>query len=273
MISRALFKAEHLLQQGASAGHILGLDTGTSIASLALVSQGRIVQTINRPVPSHGAAIPGMVDEIVGRAGLSIRDLNAIAVGIGPGSFTGLRIGISYVKGLAMATGCAMAGVPSFDAIALAAWDAATVRLGALICVIFDARRGEVYAALYRVVADRLEKLSEELVVALEHLASRITEDVLIVGDSRAKDAAALLGARGLVAAVSETGTLDLRGACVAAIGGARLSRGETERSESIEPLYVRTPEATFKPSGNDPAKIGTEVLWSSERKSSFGSI
>lgn len=273
MISRALFRAESLLQQGASAGHILGLDTGTSIASLALVSNGRIVQTIRRPVPSHGAAIPGMVDEIVGRAELSIRDLNAIAVGIGPGSFTGLRIGISYAKGLAMATGCSMVGVPSFDAIALAALDASEVGPGGLICVIFDARKGEVYAALYRVVADGLEKLSEELVVALEHLASRITEDVLLVGDSRAKDAAALIGSRGLLVAVLETGTLDLRGACVAAIGGARLSCGETERSESIEPLYVRTPDATFKRSEKDPAKTSTEVLWSSERKSSFGSI
>ena len=67
-----------------------------------------------------------------------------------------------------------------------------------LICVIVDARKGEVYAALYRVVADGLEKLSDELVVALEHLASRITEDVMFVGDDRAKDAAALVESRGM---------------------------------------------------------------------------
>ena len=63
--------------------------------------------------------------------------------------------------------------------------------------MVVDARKGEVYAALYRVVADGLEKLSEELVIALEHLASRITEDVMFVGDDRAKDAAALVESRG----------------------------------------------------------------------------
>ena len=136
-----------------------------------------------------------------------------------------------------------------------------------------DARKGEVYTALYRVVADGLEKLSEESVVALEHLASRFTEDVMFVGDDKAKDAAALVEARGHRAAVFDTGMLDLRGVCVAALGGARFARGETDRAASLEPLYIRTPEATFKPTSKNPAGIGTEGVWSIERKNSFGSI
>src|SRR5260221_474677 len=153
MISRALFRVDRLLHDGASesTGNILGLDTATGVASLALISNGEVVGKIDRALPSHGAAIPAIVDELVQTAGLSIRDLNAIAVGIGPGSYTGLRIGLSYAKGIALATGCAVVGVPSFDAIALAAWQSADVKLGTSICVIFDARRHEVYAALYRV--------------------------------------------------------------------------------------------------------------------------
>src|SRR5437588_3422929 len=107
MISRALFRVERLLEEGASTGHVLGLDTAGSIASLAIISNGRVIDKVDRAVPSHGASIPAIVDEIVDNASLSIRDLNAIAVGIGPGSYTGLRIGVSYAKGVALATGCA----------------------------------------------------------------------------------------------------------------------------------------------------------------------
>jgi len=217
--------------------------------------------------------LPGAIDELLGAAGLAIGGLGAIAVGTGPGSFTGLRIGLSYAKGIAMASGCALVGVPSFDAMALAALERNNSDPGRLVCVVLDARKGEVYAALYRVVADGLEKLSEELVVALKHLASRIAEDVMFIGDQRAKDAAALVESRGHRVAVFETGALDLRGVCVAALGGARFTRGETDRAASLEPLYIRTPEATFKPTSKNPAGIGTEGVWSTERKNSFGSI
>ncbi|MDO8433658.1 MAG: tRNA (adenosine(37)-N6)-threonylcarbamoyltransferase complex dimerization subunit type 1 TsaB [Candidatus Binatus sp.] len=268
-----MFRVEQLLDEGASTGHVLGLDTATGVASLALISHGRVIDKIDRAVASHSVSIPAIVDELVGNAGLSISELNAIAVGIGPGSYTGLRIGLSYAKGLVLATGCSLVGVPSFDSIAIAARESGEVAPGASICVIFDARRGEVYAALYRVVADRLEKRSEESVVALEHLASRITGDTLFVGDSCANDAAALVGRRGLGVAVLETGTLDLRGVCVAAIGAARLAHGEKDRGESLEPLYIRTPDSTFRKTTRDPAAIATEGLWSSERKKSSGGI
>ncbi len=228
-----------------------------------------------RPVTSHGAAIPGAVDELLSAAGLAIGELGGIAVGTGPGSFTGLRIGLSYAKGIAMATRCALVGVPSFDAMALAALERDNTDPGRLVCVVADARRGEVYAALYRVVADGLEKLSEELVITLDHLASRVTEDVtfVFVGDQKAKEAAALAQSRGYRVALSETGIPDLRGVCVAAIGGARFARGDTDRADSLEPLYIRTPEATYKPAQKYPAETGTEGVWKIARKNSFGSI
>ncbi len=273
MTSRVLCKVNRLLEQAAATSPVLGLDTSTSIASLALIAHGKVAASIARPVTSHGAALPGAVDELLSAAGLAISGLGAIAVGTGPGSYTGLRIGLSYAKGIAMASGCALVGVPSFDAMALAALESNSTDSGRLICVVMDARKGEVYAALYRVVPDGLEKLSEEVVIALEHLASRITEDVMFVGDQRAKDAAALVESPGRRVAVFEPGTLDLRGVCVAAIGAARFTRGETDRAASLEPLYIRTPEATFKPTKKNPAGIGTEGVWSIERKNSFGCI
>ena len=273
MTSRVLCRVSRLLEQTAETGPVLGLDTSTQIASLAVVARGRVAGRIAHPVSSHGASLPGVVDELLSSAGFKIRDLGAIAVGIGPGSFTGLRIGLSYAKGLAMASGCELAGVPGFDAMALAAIDAANIEVGGLLTVVVDARKNEVYAALYRVVADGLEKLTEDLVITLEHLASLITEDVTFIGDSTAKAAAVLVGMKGHGAAVFETGTLDMRGVSVAAIGAARFARGEMDRVASLEPLYIRTPEATFKPNLKNPAGIGTEGVWSIERKNSFGNI
>jgi len=268
-----LCRVSRLLENAAETGPVLGLDTSTQIASLAIISRGCVAGSIAVPVSSHGASLPGVVDDLLSNAGFKIRDLAAIAVGIGPGSFTGLRIGLSYAKGLAMASGCALAGVPGFDAMALAAIDAANIEVGGLLTVVVDARKNEVYAALYRVVADGLEKLTEDLVITLEHLASLITEDVTFIGDSTAKDAAALVSTKGHRAAVFETGTLDMRGVSVAAIGAARFARGEVDRVASLEPLYIRTPEATFKPNLKNPAGIGTEGVWSIERKNSFGNI
>jgi len=273
MTSRVLCRVNRLLEQAAATRPVLGLDTSTSIASLAIVAGGKVVASLERPVSSHGAALPGAIEELLAAAGLKIADVGAIAVGTGPGSFTGLRIGLSYAKGLAMATGCALVGVPGFDAIASAAHERHNISPERLVGVVVDARKGEVYTALYRVVADGLEKLSEESVIALEHLASRIAEDVTFIGDDRAKDAAALVQSQGYRVAVFNTGELDLRGICVAALGGARFARGETDRAASLEPRYIRTPEATFKPTSKNPAGMSTEGVWSIERKNSFGSI
>ena len=279
MTSRVLCRVSRLLEQAAETGPVLGLDTSNQIASLAVVARGRVAARVAHPVTSHGASLPGVVDELLSSAGFKIRDLAAIAVGIGPGSFTGLRIGLSYAKGLAMASGCAVVGVPGFDAMALAAQELAgqseitDIPIGRLLAVVVDARKNEVYATLYRVVADGLEKLTEDLVVTLEQLASRITEDVTFIGDSTAKDAAALVGMKGHRAVVFETGTLDMRGVSVAAIGAVAFARGEMDRVSSLEPLYIRAPEATFKSNLKSPASIGTEGVWSIERKNSFGNI
>jgi tRNA threonylcarbamoyladenosine biosynthesis protein TsaB len=269
-----LFRVERLLSQAAGAAPVLGLDTATAVASIALVKDGKIAATLERPASSHCAALPAAVDELLRGAKVSIRDLGAIAAGIGPGSFTGLRVGIAYAKGIAAASGCALIGVPSFDAIAVAALKAAKTSVGMQICPIVDARKGEAYFALYRVTADGLEKVIEEAVVTVEDLASRIAGGVLFAGDAKAREAARLLGSRNRSdVQILETDALEWRGACVAAIGAARLASGDTDRAAALEPMYVRAAEATFKPNLKYPGGNDTEDVWRTERKNSFGGI
>jgi tRNA threonylcarbamoyladenosine biosynthesis protein TsaB len=267
MTSRILCRVDRLLAEASEAKPVLGLDTGSSIAFLGLVANARIAGQLVCPVESHGAALPRAVDELLRASKVALADLGAIAVGIGPGSFTGLRIGLSYAKGIAMASGCAVVGVPSLDAIALAALGEANLSEGTQICCVVDARKGEVYAALYGVVSDGLEKVSEELLVVLEDLASRVAGDVVFAGDMRAKDAAALFSPKGHVVAVLDTSKFLVRGPCVAAIGAAMLSRGEIAEPATLEPMYIRPPEATVKPAAKARPVLATEGVWSEETK------
>src|ERR1700722_4830527 len=141
MTSRVLCRVNRLLEQAVATRPVLGLDPSTSIASLAVIAGGRVAASVERPVTSHGAALPAAIDEVLATAGLSISGLGAVAVGPGPGSFTGLRIGISYAKGIVMASGCALVGVPGFDAMALAALERNNIDQGRLVCVVTDARK------------------------------------------------------------------------------------------------------------------------------------
>src|SRR5260370_30627525 len=112
MTSRVLCRVSRLLENAAETGPVLGLDTSTQIASLGIVARGRIAGSISRPATSHGAALPGAVDELLSAAGVKLGGLEAIAVGIGPGSFTRLPLRIRYAKGLPIASCGAIAGGP-----------------------------------------------------------------------------------------------------------------------------------------------------------------
>ncbi len=226
---------------------MLGIDTGGPRADLAVVAGGRVLAEASHSVASHGAELPAAVAGLLAQAGLSTRELRAIAVGIGPGSFTGLRVGLSYAKGVKLATGCALLGIPSLDTLALTALAEVSAMPAGLICPVLDARKSEVYAALYRASGDGLEKLSDDLVVALENLAPHLGTDVLLVGDAKAKEACYLAVRAGGRATCLEVSALGLRGRVVAALGAARVVAGEADNAFVLEPLYVRSAEAIFK--------------------------
>lgn len=233
--------AEKLLAAGATAGPVLGIETGTPAARIGIVAAGRVLGSLNRPARSHGADLPELVEAAMRRAGIGMRDLTAIAVGIGPGSFTGLRVGLSYAKGLIIGSKLKIVGVSSLDAMALCGAHGPGIRPGVTVCPMIDARRGEVYGSLYQVGADALERRSGDLVVPLEDFAMQTAGEVLFVGENKAEEACALVQARGgRAAAHAGNAELQLAGAYVAALGAARIARGESDRPESLEPRYVR---------------------------------
>src|SRR5262249_61707758 len=110
--------------------------------------------------------------------GRDIEKMDALAVSIGPGSFTGLRVGIATVKGLALTLGLPVAPVPTLDALASNLPFADSV-----VCPLLDARKGEVYCSLYRWREDRMERLSEYLALPPQAAAERLTPPVIVIGD------------------------------------------------------------------------------------------
>jgi tRNA threonylcarbamoyladenosine biosynthesis protein TsaB len=269
MTSRILFRADKLLEIGAGVGPVLGLDTAGTTASIAIVSHGKVMAELAQSAASHGVALPAAVAEVLGQAGLTFQDLRGIAVGIGPGSFTGLRVGIAYAKGLILALECALIGIPTFDCLALAAFEKASPPDGTTICPIFDARKGEVYANLYRVSADRLDKISQPLVIRLQNLYPELSDGVILIGDSKAKEASLLLNERGIRSTVLEEVEVNSRGRYVAALAVERISRGEIDTPATLEPLYVRSAEATFNRVAAPPVAAAKERPWSDETKRS----
>lgn len=222
---------------------VLGVETSTMQGGVALVDEDglRSEYTLNVEA-THSERLLPAIDRMLQEAGVGLRDLSGLAVSIGPGSFTGLRIGLSTVKGLAYATGLPVVGVPTLEALA---WSVAFAR--AQICPVLDARKEEVYAALFRHEGDALVRIMEDSALAPEALCAKIRRPTIFLGDALAVYGdlfRRLLAERMLLPPASQRGA---RPACVAERGRERLLRGERDPVASLVPRYLRPSEAELR--------------------------
>jgi tRNA threonylcarbamoyladenosine biosynthesis protein TsaB len=164
---------------------ILGLDTSTLTASVAVVRDGAVVAAADVATRAHGDVLLTAIDEVVRAAGMTAASLDAIAAGAGPGSFTGLRIGMATAKGIAFAAGRPLYVISSLAALAADAADA--VGPDALIVPALDARRGEIYAGFYRggvALAPERVLAPGALVEAIAGVRGDTPTAAVIVGDA-----------------------------------------------------------------------------------------
>jgi tRNA threonylcarbamoyladenosine biosynthesis protein TsaB len=146
---------------------VLAVETSTLAGGAALLDGDLIVgeYTLDVRAP-HSERLMGAIDRLLTDAGWTVRDLEGLAVSVGPGSFTGLRIGLSTVKGLALALGIPVAAVPTLDAMA------SLLPFAALpVCPVLDARKREVYASLYRWDSGGMRRVWDYVAVAPAELA------------------------------------------------------------------------------------------------------
>jgi tRNA threonylcarbamoyladenosine biosynthesis protein TsaB len=216
--------------------NVLALDTSTNCLSVALMKDKATISEINLAVKvGHAGMILPVIDEVLSTSGISKDDITLIATGTGPGSFTGLRIGIATAKGLAKAIRCPLAGIPTLDIIARAALPSSMH-----IMPIIDAKKGEVFCALYNKDGSRL---TDFMNLRPEGIASMVREDTLFVGngcniyrDILIKD----LGGR-----YHEGPTL-LWHPRASVLAGIALTIPVESLSKDVQPLYIRASDATL---------------------------
>ena len=158
---------------------LLSIDTSTKNFSLA-VSDGETILRYRNIRLGHVLS-PSIIPEIrrvLKMAGVSLRHIDGFVVGLGPGSFTRLRVGLSTMKGLAFATGKPLVGIPSLDVVALGVKDK-----GEKICVVSDARRNMVYACIYSVKNGHVKKESSYVLASIEEVLREIEGETVFVGD------------------------------------------------------------------------------------------
>jgi tRNA threonylcarbamoyladenosine biosynthesis protein TsaB len=220
---------------------ILAIDTSTRVGSIALV-EGPLLKAQNIldiRATYNQRLLPG-IERILTDAGWSLDDLDGFAVSLGPGSFTGLRIGLSIVKGLAWATGKPLVGVPTLDGLA-----ANVSFVPYMICPILDARKGEIYAALYRQGDEGIpERLTSYMAIKPEEMLALISETTVIIGDGLLSHGDYLRRELGNLLVLAPPHLSVIHASSVAWLGWHRLRSGEFEDVSSCTPLYVRPSEA-----------------------------
>jgi len=220
--------------------YILGIETSTKTGSVAVVSDAGVIAQYSLNIEvTHSERLMSTVDRVLRDTGLAIADMDGYAVAIGPGSFTGLRIGLAAIKGLALATGKPVAAVPTLRVLA---WNLPFAAYP--VCPMLDARKNEVYAALYQFDGARLVQTMPETVAGLSLLAERISGKVVITGEAALlfqENIGKLFGDRALIA---PRAAVLPSAAIVAEIGLDMIRNNEQADPDSLVPLYIRRPEA-----------------------------
>jgi tRNA threonylcarbamoyladenosine biosynthesis protein TsaB len=215
---------------------VLAVETSTLAGGAALLDDGLVVGEYTLDVSlTHSERLMGAIDRLLTDAGWKVRDLEGLAVSVGPGSFTGLRIGLSTVKGLAFALAIPIAAVPTLDAMATLLPFAALP-----VCPVLDARKREVYASLYRWDGAGMRREWEYLALAPADLAGRFEEPVIVLGDA----------ADQIDSPYARRVRPPRRGpspAAVGFLGHQRLAMGDTVTPADLVPIYLRPSEAELK--------------------------
>ena len=161
----------------------LGIDTSALVCSAALVSDDRVLASFSKnKVRGHSELLLSGIDQLFQKANLSLTDLDCIAVAAGPGSFTGLRIGIATAKGLSYTQKIPCCPVSSLEALA---YNALSLHQDFIVCPMMDARRDEFYSALFQIKNGNLSRLTEDQAICGVDLEKMLLEysNLLLLGE------------------------------------------------------------------------------------------
>lgn len=229
---------------------ILAIETATETCGAALWREGRVVvQTILHRPRVHARRLTPVIEDLLGHADAEASEVETVAVSMGPGSYTGLRIGVSTAKGWALAMGADLVGVPTLEALAAQAVPAA--QPGDVALALLDARRDEVYAAAYRVVDGDLEGQADPAALAVGRLPDwlgAVPGRLWLLGSGAAKSREALAAVRVPQTVLPEDVAFPAP-AWVARRAARRVAAGDTDDVATFEPFYLKDVHTTPSPS------------------------
>jgi tRNA threonylcarbamoyladenosine biosynthesis protein TsaB len=219
---------------------VLGIDTASAVNSVALVAEAGVVAAlVIRQGVGLARPLLHSIDRLFDWTGYTLADLCGIAVNIGPGAFTGLRVGLATAQGLAMASAKPLVGCSMFEALiaCVPGWEGN-------ICPVLDARKGEVYAALYYQSARQPRQVMAGIAVTPEALCALITERTLFLGSGITVYGTVFTALLEEQAVCVDSGLEGVGVAeSIARIGRARFALGSYDK-EPLEPLYIRSADA-----------------------------
>ncbi|MDP2210944.1 MAG: tRNA (adenosine(37)-N6)-threonylcarbamoyltransferase complex dimerization subunit type 1 TsaB [Candidatus Aquicultor sp.] len=223
---------------------ILSLDTSSPVLTVALHNGNMIVGEETTWMPrGHMAKLIPFVDVLLAAKGFKIDDVTHMVVGSGPGSYTGLRIGMVIARTFAQLLEVPIIGVPSADAIAYR-----NIPEAGIVCPIIDAKRGEVYTALYRPNDGSIERITEFMAILPGELAKKLLdeghEQVVFAGDAVKLYEGVLAEALGERAVFAAEEAWWPRASDLASLALPRIIAGEFDELYKLAPIYVRLSQA-----------------------------
>ena len=220
---------------------VLGIDTSTPQTSVAIGSDIEILASVSIAGRSRQESVTPALQQLLAWSGLELDRIGGVAVGVGPGLFTGLRVGVETAKTLAQVLGVPIVGITSLDALAY------TVRFTSRrIAAVIDGRRGEVFAAVYRAVPGGVVRETDYLVVKPDHLVAELQtlpEEVLCVGNGAILYRREIeeLGSR---VEFASPAVAHPDAAALVELAAPRFLREEHDRLFEVVPMYIRKSDA-----------------------------
>ena len=221
---------------------ILAFETSAKAASAALLEDGRLLgESYQNTGLTHSQTLLVMAENLLAQCGKTVAQVTAVAVAAGPGSFTGVRIGVAAAKGFAWGRQLPCYGVSTLEAMALSlgAWQG-------YVCPCMDARRSQVYNALFSVNQGTLERLREDRAIALSELAEELKAldgPIFLVGDGSTLTYRTLSGEIPNLVLPPEH-RMHQRADGVALLAAQKIAAGESGDANALTPNYLRLSQA-----------------------------
>ena len=219
----------------------LAIDTSTDTASLALVQDSEVLAELTwRCGQNHTVELLPHLAHLLNQTKLNLQSTSGIIAARGPGSFNGLRVGISTAKGLAFSLGIPIVGISTLEVEAYQ-----HAETGLPICPIFNAGRGEIATAIYQKQDNEWRQLATEHITTVDALCSQITEKTIFCGEFIPSIATQLRKQLNEKAIIPPSAATLRRAGFLAELGLKRLKAGDYDNPATLQPLYLRRPPIT----------------------------